>query len=893
MNHQLNVLDSWRRWNDFLALIGATVLTLCGAADRIQAAVDKGKAPAKSKEATFENAILPIFEARCLKCHSGDNPKAKLDLSGLGSILKGGKRGAAIRIGAAESSLLWERIAGNEMPKEGPPLTADEKGIIRTWINSGAKGVREIASGDKLPSGFETDDAGGKRDFWSFQPPRRPPLPKFTERADNGIDAFVLARLEQEGLTLSPEADRATLIRRLSYDLLGLPPEPEEVAAFVADSKEDAYERLVNRLLANQHYGERWGRHWLDVAGYADSAGILNEDRVLPLAYRYRDYVIQAFNEDKPYDRFLREQIAGDELYDYWTADATLERLPEQVVEGVIATGYLRCAADASRPDFKTIKNAAALYFYQTLDDTLRIVASSTMGLTLHCAKCHSHRYDPIPQVDYYRMQAIFMAAYRPTEWIPQMERRRVIATASQRKAANAHNGKIDAAIKVIKKELNELQGRFKNPLFEKRLTELPEADRETVRQAFSTASAKRDAEQQRLVAKHKAHLQPADKELEKALSKSFPEYEAESNPLNRAVADRERERIRFEEIRALYDLPGKVETPFLRRGDPLTPGPEVEPGVLTALTTGQSFEWKPPSGDVKTSGRRLAFARWLTQTNHPLTGRVMVNRVWLHHFGEGLVRTPEDFGRSGERPSHPELLDWLTREFIDSGWSVKDLHRLILTSRTYRQSSVLKKTRPAHLRAQSIDPDNRLLWRQRLRRLEAEPMRDAILAVAGTLNRRFFGEPVAVKRLSTGEVTPSAPGAPAQRRSVYLRVRRSEPVTVLQAFDQPVMETNCLRRNQSTVSTQALTLLNSDFMTRTAGEFADRVLRENPDDPVERAVKLAFSRKASTAEQRVLRKFVQAQTERHASAKKDARRRAMADLCHLLLSVNEFAYID
>lgn len=888
MSHRLNVLAPRRAASDLLALIGAAAFALCVADHRLQAAT------VKNNEATFENAILPILKARCLNCHSGDNPKAKLDLSGLGSILKGGVTGAAIRIGAAESSLLWERIAGNEMPKNGPPLTTDEKGIIRTWIDNGAKGVAAISDDDKLPSGLETDDPKGKRKFWSFQPPRRPPLPKPSERADNGIDAFVLARLEREGLTLSPEADRATLIRRLSYDLLGLPPEPEEVAAFVTDPEKDAYERLVDRLLANQHYGERWGRHWLDVAGYADSAGILNEDRILPLAYRYRDYVIRAFNEDKPYDRFLQEQIAGDELYDYWTADATEEVLPEQVVEGVIATGYLRCAADASRPDFKDIKNASSLYFYQTLDDTLRIVASSTMGLTLHCAKCHDHMYDPIPQVDYYRMQAIFMAAYRPTEWIPQMERRRAIATASQRKKADAHNGRIDTAVKAVQKELNELRARFKSRLFEKRLTELPAAEQEPVRQAFSTASAKRDEEQQRRVKKHMALLQPTAKELEKALTKSFPEYQKEADPLNRSIADTARKKIRFEEIRALYDLPGKVETPFLRRGDPLTPGPKVKPGTLTALKTGQSFKWKSPAGEVKTSGRRLAFARWLTQPDHPLTGRVMVNRVWLHHFGQGLVGTPGDFGHSGERPSHPDLLDWLTREFIDNGWSVKDLHRLILTSRVYRQSSVLEETLPGRLRALDVDPDNRLLWRQRLRRLEAEPMRDAVLAVAGILNRQSFGEPVAVKRDPTGEVKPSAPeAAPAQRRSVYLRVRRSEPVTALQAFDQPMMETNCLLRNQSTVSTQALTLMNSEFMIRNAGKFADRVLRENPNNPVKRAVELAFSRNAGAAEQATLNAFVRAQTERHAKTKDDATRRAMADLCHMLLSANEFAYID
>ncbi|MFT5465227.1 MAG: hypothetical protein ACI8UO_000314 [Verrucomicrobiales bacterium] len=847
---------------------------------------------AEDEEDAFTKTILPILKERCFECHSGDDPKAKLDLSGLGLILKGGKNGAAIRAGAAESSLLWEKIAGNEMPKEGAPLTAEEKGIIRTWINDGAKGDAAIVES----AGPTSETGGGSRDHWSFQPPRRPRLPDVMENTENGIDAFLLADLEKEGLTFSQEADRGTLIRRLSYNLIGLPPTPEEVNAFVTDPDDRAWERVVDRLLASPRYGERWGRHWLDVAGYADSAGILNEDRVLAHAYRYRDYVIQAFNDDKPYDVFLLEQIAGDELYDYWTADATLDELPEQVVEGVIATGYLRCAADPSRPDFKSIKTAKAEYFYPTLNDTLQIVASSTMGLTLQCAKCHSHLYDPIPQVDYYRMQAVFMGAYRPTDWVPQMDRKLTIETAARRKVVNAHNAEIDTKVKALQKVLTDLHAPLKGQLFEKRLAALLEIHREAVREAFATAADKRDSDQQLLVEKHKAQLQPTAKALETALTESFPDYKAEADRVNQAVAAANADRIPFEQIRALYDLPGPVETPFLRRGDPLTPGQAVEPGVLTALTTEQAFAWVPPPEDAVTSGRRLAFAEWLTQPNHPLTGRVMVNRVWLHHFGEGLVRTAEDFGHSGEPPANQQLLDWLTREFIDNGWSVKALHRLILTSRAYRQSSTLDESEPTHSRALKLDPDNRLLWRQRLQRLEAEPMRDAVLAVAGTLNLKMFGEPVPTKRLPTGEVMPSSAPPDSQRRSIYLRVRRSEPLTVLQAFDQPVMETNCIRRSRSTVSTQALTLSNSDFMIESANAFAKRVLQERPDEPIGRALELAFSRKMSELEESVLGEFVKAQEARHAEnglAEDEARWRAMADLCHQLLNANEFVYID
>ena len=296
--------------------------------------------------------------------------------------------GAAIRIAAAEFSLLYEKIASGEMPAVGQKLTDAEKGIIRTWINDGAEGVDRASSVD------DADDVGGI-DHWSFNPPVRPDVPgvEQAEHISNPIDAFVLRQLEDEGLTLAPDADRLTLLRRASFDLIGLPPTPDEVAEFLADERPGAYGRMIDRLLASPQYGERWGRHWLDVAGYADSAGVLSADVPLPLAYRYRDYVIRAFNSDKPYDRFLQEQIAGDELTDYWTADDTLERLPDEVVEAITATGYLRTAADASRPDFSTIKNAASQYYYPTMFDTLQIVCSSTMGLTIQCARL------PQPQV--------------------------------------------------------------------------------------------------------------------------------------------------------------------------------------------------------------------------------------------------------------------------------------------------------------------------------------------------------------------------------------------------------------------------------------------------------------------------------------------------------------
>lgn len=843
----------------------------------------------KPQTVTFEEHVLPIFKARCIRCHAGAEPQAGLRLITRKDVYKGGNSGSAIRLNAAESSLIWVKLASNQMPEGGPPLTAEEKGLIRTWINDGAKS----SDGTAIDEGKDAGETASElSSFWSFIPPTRPTVPAVqnASRVRNPIDAFILAKLESQALELSLEADRATLLRRLSFDLIGLPPTPNELQPFLADDDPHAYELLVERLLASPQYGERWGRHWLDVAGYAESAGILAEDRPLPSMFRYRDYVIQAFNKDKPYNRFLQEQIAGDELTDYWTAHETLERLPDDVIEAVTATGYLRCAADSSRPDFAGIKNSDALYFYPTLNDTLQIVASSTMGITLQCARCHSHKYDPIPQADYFRLQAVFMAAYRPKQWIPQMERKLDIATASQKKAAAEHNGKLDAEIAKLRGELDALRNEHKQKLFDQRLAMLPESIRNDVKLAVDKPADQRTEVEKYLAEKFQASLRPDDATLNKVLPETFPEYKSATDSRNASIMELNRGKQVFDEIRALYDQPGPVTTPLLKRGDALTPGAAVEPGVLTALTTPEPFAWTPAAADAKTSGRRLAFAKWLTQPEHPLTARVMVNRIWRQHFGEGLVATPEDFGNLGATPSHPELLDWLAREFVRQEWSLKQLHRLIVTSSTYRQRSITEESR--HAKAVELDPDNRLLWRQRLRRLEGEPIRDAMLSVAGQLDDRQFGPAVPIARQADGSVIPAAAGE--RRRAVYLEVRRSNPVDSLQSFDQPVMEVNCTQRKSSTVSPQALMLMNSDFPINAALSFADRLLLAAPSDAVANAVMLSFSRPATPDELSVLNNFLATQQSRYAAAGPDASRRAaLADLCHMLLSANEFVYVD
>jgi hypothetical protein len=833
----------------------------------------------------FEKEIRPLLEAKCLRCHGGEARKAALDMRGKAGLLKGGESGPAVTPGSAEKSLLWVQIAAGKMPPGKEKLTTAEKTLLRAWIDGGARGDDTVVA--PTDTGKEVTDAD--RAFWSFRPPVRPAVPTIRNPKSpirNPVDAFLLAELEKKGLTFSPEADRLTLLRRATFDLTGLPPTPEEVERARNDPSAEWFEHVVDRLLASPRYGERWGRHWLDLAGYADSEGILDADYVRTAAWRYRDYVIRAFNADKPYDRFLKEQIAGDELTDYWSAHRARKELPVEVVEGLTATGYLRCASDTSRPDFVNIKNAPG-YYFQTLDDTVKILSSGVMGLTLQCARCHSHKYDPIPQSDYYRMQAIFMSGYRPGQWVPQVQRRILEATESQEKEVKDHNAKVDAAVAALKKQLDEVRKQYADQVFADRLKALPDAIREDVRIALATEAGKRTEVQKYLADKFK-DLRPAPAALA-MLDKSYPMFAEKIATLTKAQQAEEAKRRNIPEIRAFYDLPGDAKTFLLRRGDYLNPGFEVRPGVLAALTTPRSFDWKQPAADAKTSGRRLAFAEWLTQPDHPLTARVFVNRVWLHHFGEGLVSTPDNFGRAGSPPSHPALLDWLATEFVRDGWSTKRLHRLLMTSTAYRQSSA------RNAGGQSLDPENRLLWRQRLRRLEAESLRDAILTTSGDLNLTMYGPPVPMVRRGDGEVVTPA-DATGSRRSVYLQVRRSQPLTILQVFDQPVIETNCTRRSVSTVSSQALTLLNSEFLSKQADVLAGRVLRENPGDAAGRAVFLAFGRSATESERTKLMAFLKVQTARHTATpegKTDAERRALADLCQMLLSANEFVYID
>jgi hypothetical protein len=724
---------------------------------------------------------------------------------------------------------------------------------------------------------------------------RRPEPPRFGADAPirTPVDAFLLARLRAGSLSFSPEADRRTLIRRATFDLTGLPPTPEEVQAFLDDPTPDAYERLLDRLLASPRYGERWGRHWLDVAGYADSEGYAPEDAVRSNAYKYRDYVIRAINADRPFDRFIVEQLAGDEL-----VGPPSQTLTPEAIELLTATGYLRMAPDGTGSpavDQKAARN-------QVLADTIKIVSTSLMGLTVGCAQCHNHRHDPIPQEDYYRLRALLEPAYDVQNWRPPAARQVSLLTDADRRKA----GEIEAeAVKVDQERLRR-QKDYIEQTFQKELAKLPEALREPMRAAFQAPEAKRTAEQKKLLREHPSCNVSAG---------SLYLYDSKAAAELKKLADQAamvRARKPVEDyMRALTEVPGQVPaTRLFHRGDPDQPKQTVAPGGLAVLDAGWPLTIDKDSS-LPTTGRRLALARWLTDPRHPLTARVLVNRVWMHHFGRGLVATPGDFGRLGDRPTHPELLDWLADTFVRDGWSMKRLHKLLMTSTAYRQESRRDSARDA------VDPDNRLLGRYPIRRLEAEAVRDAVLAISGTLTLRLFGPPVPVKENEVGQFvlgidnkdgagrfTAEIPLAPGEvfRRSVYVQVRRSRPLGVLDAFDTPIQEPNCECRNVSTVAPQALLLMNGDFFVSQSEALAARLLREAGPEvraQVVRAWRLVFAAEPSEREVDEALAFVAAQTEIFRGAAKDSKasvppeQRALASFCQALLSANRFLYVD
>jgi hypothetical protein len=878
-----------------LALIG----WLCASLPAVNAAPILGTSSDNHPGPTFERDVLPIFKAYCWHCHGGEACVAGLDLRTFPLLLRGGKNGPAIVRGSSKDSLLFRKFGGNlaQHPPENSRPTAAHLATLRAWIDAGAPAADEggpVSAADSPPL------TAADRGRWAFQTPVRPKVPRvFSPAARTPIDAFLLKRLEERGISFSQPANRATLIRRASFDLIGLPPTPQEIDDFIADTAPGAYERLIERLLASPHYGERWGRHWLDAAGYVDTRGTDNDASIIePLdgIWKYRDYVVRAFNDDRPYDRFLLEQLAGDEQVDWRNARGYRPR----DVELLIATGFLRQAADVTyAPELNTSDIR-----HQVLFDTVQTVSSNLLGLTVHCAQCHTHKFDPIAHADYYRLAGIFLPAYDPHNWLHSKARMMSDVPPRKQAAIDAQNAGIDRQIVALRDELSKLRRPIENRIRATKLAAVPAGKRSTLLAAVRTPAAGRTETQKALVAELGRFAVASSAEVDRALD---ARTKLRSNELRRKIASLQESRQHYGLIQALWDVGPAPPTYIYRRGDFRNPGPQIEPGVIAVLDDpAHPFRLPPDDARHGSTGYRTAFAKWLTSDRHPLTARVYVNRIWLHHFGRGIVPTPDNFGASGLPPSHPELLDWLAREFIDSGWNVKHLQRLILTSAAYRQSSspaVGLRTRNVE-----IDADNILLWKMPLKRHESEIVRDAILAVSGDLDSRMGGPPVPLKPNADGSVEVDASKfrspADAGRRSVYLFARRNYQLTELGVFDQPVVATNCTCRTSSAVVSQSLALLNGRFAFEQARSFARRVEQAAGaamPKQIDTAFRIALGRPPSTEETQLAATLMREQASLHRGAAEKppskkmaepgAAEAALVDLCQMLLNTNEFLY--
>jgi mono/diheme cytochrome c family protein len=873
--------------------------------DRSRAGTASGSAAAT----VTQHDVVPILLRRCTTCHGARRQEASLDLRSTAGMLRGGKSGPAIVPGQPDESLLVKKILAGDMPPRDrlveasvKPIEPAECEVIARWIAGGAPEVAvepDVATASDDPLVTDQD-----REFWAFQPPRRVAVPPVSDAAQirNPIDAFVLDKLTANGLTLSSDASRATLLRRASLDLTGVPPDPDEVEAFLADQAPDAYEKMIDRLLDSPRYGERWARIWLDVAGYADSEGKREQDLPRPHAWRYRDYVIRSLNADKPYDRFLMEQLAGDELVDCEHAP----EITQEIYDNLVATGFLRMAPDATWANITGYVDDRL----EVIADEIDVLGSAVMGLTLKCARCHSHKFDPIPQRDYYRLAAIFKGAFDENDWLKPDVRPGVgplsqdilparhlpHVTTAERRAWEENNLRIERSIGESKSALDRQAETLRGKYLEERMAQLPEALRADLRAMLTTAADKRDAVQAYLAEKFEAHLRINDERLQSLDSA----YKALSEETARQVKALEAQRTPEPSIHALWDRGEPSPTYIYRRGESQNPGRLVGPGVPSVLTDGRTpFDVQPPWQGAKATGRRLAFARWLVRPDHPLTARVMVNRLWKHHFGTGIVKTLGNFGKAGSPPTHPALLDWLAVQFVERGWSQKAVHRLMMTSATYRQASTVTS---AH---EKLDAENALYSRMPLVRLDAEQLYDALLAVAGRLDETRFGPGDAVQLRADGLLTPVGTER-GWRRLIYVNQMRKQIPTHLENFDYPQMNPNCVERRDSTVAPQALHLLNNGMVRQLAEQFAARVAREAGTDPakqIDRVSLIALARRPSDEERSVgLDALVRLRQEsaRHATPSDastpvpdEASREALTTFCHAIMNSAAFLYVD
>lgn len=815
---------------------------------------EPGPVDANESKAFFEEQVEPLLTAHCLKCHGGDGKaKGGLFLTSREGILKGGDSGPAVALDSPGESLLLEAVnySGFEMPPSGK-LADEQIAVLTKWIDQGLPWgekeqlVEQQADQHGPPAVNETTKA-----FWSFQrvAPPAPPAVEDNDWAQNPIDAFVLARLQQAGLKPAPPADKTALLRRAYYDLIGLPPSPEEVEAFLADDSPGAFERVIDQLLASPHYGERWGRHWLDLVRYAETNSY-ERDGAKPFVWRYRDYVIRSFNDDKPYDQFVTEQLAGDEL-DSATSDS------------IIATGYYRLGIWQDEP----VDPEQELF--EDLDDLVRTTGEVFLGLTIGCARCHDHKLDPLPQSDYYRMLAFFRNVRRfgvrsqesiedasvctlGSEEEIQRNKKQIVEHQRQLKEAQQALEKLDQQI------LAGLEGVERDDWKTEAMR--VEIARHQIDKSISPAEFERYAE---LTAQRDALKESRPAGLEKALC--VKEHGRECPP-----------------------------THVLVRGNAHAAGAEVTPGFPLVLSPPEP-EIAPPAEGAHSTGRRLALARWIASAENPLTARVLVNRVWHYHFGRGIVRSTSDFGLHGMQPTHPELLDWLAGDFVAGGWKLKRLHKLIMLSSEYQMSS------QANEQALAADPLNDALWRFDMRRLSAEEIRDSILAVNDTLNRKeMFGPSVYVVLPDEVLAGQSMPGAgwgkssPAEsaRRSLYIHLKRSLAVPIIASFDGADTDASCPARFVTTQPTQALGMLNSEFVNEQATHFAE-FLRDragdNPEAQIALALRRLFQREPTSLEIERGMNLLAALQEKHGLAPE----KALAQFCVAAYNLNEFVYLD
>ena len=839
---------------------------------------------------TFTTHIRPIMERSCWNCHGEAAQLSELDLSTRDGALVGGTRGPAILPGRAEDSRLFKMVAGlgqPAMPMTGVALSDAEIAAVRTWINDGAHWDTGGATDETVAlSAIENSELPPEaRDYWAFKIPRRGSVPT-SETYEHPIDRFLDSARREAGVTAGSKADPLTRLRRAYLDLTGLPPTPEQTDEFLVDTERGAWERLIDRLLASPHYGERWGRHWMDVARYADSTGF-EQDYVRPNAWRYRDYVINAFNQDKPYNQFLKEQIAGDEL-DHVTDETR------------IATGFLRAGP---RVQFREKDNPERRHDY--LDDVLATIGRGVLGMTIHCARCHDHKFDPILQKDYYSLQASIFG-YVEIDY-PLLNR----ADATAYRVANT---KIDEQVEPLRRQIAAIEDphrqRLKFKLIQERFPEnvqraalKSEVDRTPGEQLLAAQVLSITPPRPQVIAamtaaeaaRHATLLEQVE-ELERQRPPEPPMAEIVTDGDYRFAPDGPGDQIvGCPECRILPDEPGTFlheegqgnYTPppnhFLIRGDPFSPGSEMSPGFLTVATYGNP-PTEIPRPDGRTSGRRLALAEWITSRDNPLTARVAVNRIWHHHFGRGIVKTLDNLGRMGDPPTHSELLDWLAVEFMDRGWSVKEMHRLLMTSEAYQMVSSYANPTNA-----DADPNNRLRWRYEARRLEAEALRDSIMTVSGGIDLAIGGKPIfpfipqeiLESSQKKGHWDNQPDGPLVWRRSVYVFRRRSLGFPFFDTFDLPDQNQTAAARNVSTVPTQALTLMNNEFVLKQAALFAERLEQEAPgnsDRQIELAYQIALTRSPTKDEAAVAKALVIEQS--------------LGDLTHVMLNLNEFLYL-